>query len=609
MSLVFAGVFVSALVLWQTAYWTRQIALDQISERGHNTLSLVIQTLRGDLEKFRYMPKMLTENKDFHAALNGTLSETDLQSVNEELERINNISGAMDIYLMDATGLTIAASNWVSEKTFIGKNFNYRPYFTEAMEGRLGRYFALGTKSGTRGYYFAYPVWGNSTVIGVVVVKVQMEHHEDRWQGRDQEIIVVDQDGVLFLSSKPEWRFKTLAPLTTERVAQLRDSRRYGKQTLSALSVVPAGDMVRNEELISIANDTTSKSKNGEQFLVLEDTMVDTTWRIILLARTGRIDAAANVAMAVATVLLISILLALTALYQRRRRLAERIIVQEEANAQLENRVRERTNALTEMNVEMQGEITERKRAEEEVRKTQATLVQAGKLAALGQMSAGLSHELNQPLAAIRSYADNAQTYIARDQTKTASENLKGISELIDRMARIIRNLRTYARDETIELRPTSLGAVLDESLVLMGQRSALEEINVIKSLPDENVVVMAGDVRLQQVFVNLISNAFDAMKYSSTKNLHIDVTQDNNNALITFRDSGPGIECSQNHDVFDPFYSTKEVGQGMGLGLSITFGLVNQFGGDISVRNAPEGGALFDLRLKRAEPIQEAAQ
>lgn len=477
------------------------------------------------------------------------------------------------------------------------------------MEGRLGRYYALGVTSGIRGYFFAAPVRHGSVVLGAVVVKVPMEHHENVWQSREEEVIVVDPDGVLFLSSQPDWRFKTLAPLTDVEAARVRDSRRYGKLSLSALSISSPDARVQNGVQVSIEIENSPRGRVQGKFLVLEETMVDTNWRVILLARTGRIDAVANIAMAVVTVILISVLLALTAIYQRRRRLAERIILQEESNIQLEQRVQERTNALTKMNVDMQCEITERKRAEEEVRKTQATLVQAAKLAALGQMSAGMSHELNQPLAAIRSYADNAQAYIKRDQSDTAQENLKGISELTDRMARIIRNLRTYARDETIDLRPTSLCVVLDESLLLMGQRIALEEVRVLKTLPDREVIVMAGDVRLQQVFVNLISNAIDAMSETSEKIIQIDVSFENDDVLVTLCDTGPGIEDSKINDVFDPFFSTKEVGQGMGLGLSITFGLVNQFGGTISVRNAPNGGALFALKLKRAEFAVEAAQ
>lgn len=604
--LAFISVIVGAVVLWQTAYWSRQITLDQIGERSEHTLNLIVQALRGDLSKIRYLPQVLGANEDFKAALRGHASETSLRSINEELERINGIAGALDTYLMNAQGLTVAASNWASDTTFIGKNFSYRPYFRAAMEGRLGRYFAIGTTSGERGYYFSYPVRDHGDVIGAVVVKIQVKHHENSWKAQDHEVIAVDQNGVVFLSSEPDWRFHTLSPLADNVAAQLKTSKRYRNETLMPLVFTPKDAAIVDGSLVTITTNKTS-GRSQEKFLIQEQVMADADLRIILLARTGQITSNVRFAMAMATALLACIFLAAFAVYQRRRRLADRIAVQEESNAQLEQRVLERTNALTNVNAELQNEVCERKRAEEEVRKTQVTLLQTAKLAALGQMSAGLSHELNQPLAAIRSYADNAREFIDRKRTDTAKKNLKGIAELTERMARIIRNLRTYAREETIELRPTPLGAVLAESLILMDQRIRSEGVTIRKNLPDAEISVIAGDVRLQQVFVNLISNALDAMHDSPVREIHIIVTLEGEDVVIVVRDTGSGIEEDQIINVFDPFYSSKEVGQGMGLGLSITFGLIDQFGGTIEARNAADGGATFTLRLKRANVTREA--
>ena len=224
------------------------------------------------------------------------------------------------------------------------------------------------------------------------------------------------------------------------------------------------------------------------------------------------------------------------------------------------------------------------------------------KLAALGQMSAGLSHELNQPLAAIRSYADNARSFLDRDRPDTARKNLEGIAELTERMARIIRNLRTYAREEPLDLRPTPLRAAINESIALLQSRTDAEDVAIDIRMTDEDVVVVAGAVRLQQVFLNLLSNALDAMQGKAEKRIVIDAETAIRQVLIRIRDTGPGISADAMASVFDPFFSTKEVGQGMGLGLSITYGLVNQFGGSIEAANAPEGGAVFTIRLRRAE-------
>jgi two-component system C4-dicarboxylate transport sensor histidine kinase DctB len=235
--------------------------------------------------------------------------------------------------------------------------------------------------------------------------------------------------------------------------------------------------------------------------------------------------------------------------------------------------------------------------------------VQATKLAALGQMSAGLSHELNQPLAAIRSYADNARAFIERGDTKTTFRNLGAISELISRMARIINNLRTYARNEPVSTRPILLRGAIDSALNLLDLRIKAECVTVHYDPEEANINVLGGEVRLQQVFVNLLSNSLDAVSDAQVKEIYIAVLRNNDHVAVQFRDTGPGIADNQLENVFDPFFSTKETGQGMGLGLSITYGLVTQFGGSISVSNHIDGGAVFVIRLNEAKnDAQETA-
>ncbi len=602
--LAFAAVLFCAAVLWQTAYWSRRIALDQIGERSRYTLGLIVEALRGDLAKYSYLPQLLARNEDFIAVLEKSGDGGVLRAVNTELERIRRISGASDIYLMNAAGLTVAASNWRSEKTFIGRNFSYRPYFQAAMAGRPGRYFALGTTSGTRGYYFSYPLRQDGGIVGVIVVKIQVDHHENAWRARDQEVIVADRYGVIFLSSEAGWRFRTLAPLPDAARARLRATRRYGDEPLAPLGFRGNGLLHAQGQTVIIAPPYARTRKT--EFLVQKTDMPNAGWQVILLTNTAPAATLARVSLGAVTVVLLSIVLAAMLLLQRRRRLAERIAMQEKAKTLLEQRVRERTNELTETNRELIREVRERRRAEKELRHTQATLVQAAKLAALGQMSAGLSHELNQPLAAIRSYADNARAFLARGRADTAKANLNGIAELTERMARIIRNLRTYAREETVELRPVDLRVALGKSLALLEQRIRNEGVDILQDLPGGSLMVIAGDVRLQQVFVNLIANALDALKDSPRKEIHITAEERGAEIVIAIRDTGCGMAEEQIGNVFDPFYSTKAVGQGMGLGLSITFGLVNQFGGQIAAANAPGGGAVFTLSLKRAGSAEE---
>ena len=305
--------------------------------------------------------------------------------------------------------------------------------------------------------------------------------------------------------------------------------------------------------------------------------VIGMTGEVLLDVRQTRALARAQAAAVAALCLAFGLLLFLTA--ERRRTLAE-------ANAALEARVAERTAAL---------------------KQAQDDLVQAGKLSALGQMSAGISHELNQPLMAIRSFAENAVQFMARDRPEKATENLGRISDMARRMGRIIQNLRAFARQETGGQERVEVGAVMAATLDLTKAHISDAGVTVDYNAPERPVWVRGGEVRLGQVFVNLVTNAVDAMGTSEPRHLHIDVQQ-GKTIDVTFRDTGPGIEMPDK--VFDPFYSTKQASEtgGMGLGLSISYGIVQSFGGQIKGVNRDGGGATFTVTLERAEAEVRAA-
>ena len=270
------------------------------------------------------------------------------------------------------------------------------------------------------------------------------------------------------------------------------------------------------------------------------------------------------------------------------------------ANVQLEGRVAERTQALRETNAKLLAEAAEREEAQAALRRAQDDLVQAGKLSALGQMSAGISHELNQPLMAIRSFADNAVKFMERDSPERAGENLRRISDMTGRMGRIIQNLRAFARQDNMAQDRVVLDRALTYAVELTDDHCKAAGVQVIYAPCDPSIGVRGGEVRLGQVFVNLITNAVDAMEGQMEKTLRIDVTTDEE-VTVQFRDTGPGIEMPDK--VFDPFYTTKQVGEtgGMGLGLSISYGIVQSFGGQIRGVNLDQGGAMFTVTLEAA--------
>ncbi|KUO58635.1 MAG: hypothetical protein APF80_08805 [Alphaproteobacteria bacterium BRH_c36] len=600
----------SSFILWETARQARFSAIDDIKKSSGGTLALVVENLSGELAKYSFQPRLLSTSSVLVDALKHDPDDPNLRRVSEELARINGVTGALATYLMNRGGLTIAASNWASEGPFVGRNFNFRPYFQQAMHGRLGRMFAMGTTSGERGYFFAYPVRDQGRISGAVVVKMDVSILERGWRAEGHEILVVDDAGVVFLSSRPEWRLRSLTPLTAEQQQRLDQTRLYADEKIDPLNFVLSadGDMTR----ISVPDagaDEGSPHRGGRSFLVQETAMEHAGWRVMILSDASSVEARVRIAMLVAGFMLASLFLLALNIYQRRKRFNERIELQEAARGELEGKVVERTRDLSRAVAQLRAEVNERERAEAHLRRTQDELIQASKLAALGQLSAGVSHELNQPLTAIRSYAENARVFLSRQDSGMADSNLGRIAEMCERMARIIRNLRTYARNEPVGSRPTRLQQPIRDALALLDGEFRKAGIDVELDLGNEDVVAIGGDVRLQQVFVNLFSNAMDAMEKSPLRRINVTINRESDEVAIKVSDTGPGIAPEDLDRVFDPFFTTKDVGKGTGLGLSISYGIVNQFGGSIEVANRQEGGTTFTVRLLAADQRREAAE
>jgi two-component system C4-dicarboxylate transport sensor histidine kinase DctB len=286
-------------------------------------------------------------------------------------------------------------------------------------------------------------------------------------------------------------------------------------------------------------------------------------------------------------------------LYARQRRLfvAQNLAAKEalqQANDALEVKVAERTGDLIASNDRLQQEIGERRRAEE-------GLVQAGKLAVLGQMAAGITHELNQPLAALSMLSANACTFLDRGRLDNTRENLERIGDLTDRMGKITGQLKAFARKDPVSVRPLTVEQSIHNALFLLDQRIRQSNLEVVLSLPDHSVRVLADATRLEQVLVNLIANALDAMEGSTEACVTIEVIENDGRIAVAVRDNGPGIGHEQMPHLFEPFFTTKEPGKGLGLGLAISSSIVRELGGELSARNRPEGGAEFTLWLQRA--------
>ncbi len=589
------------VVIWQTWKWVKDDSLHDLSATGHSQLNLYVTHLKGQLEKYKFLPELLSTNKRLVDLLQKPGDSERADALNRYLETVNTIAGASDTYLMDRDGLTIAASNWQSERPFVGRNFSYRPYFREAIQGGLGRYFALGTTSRKRGYYFAFPVRHEGEILGAVVIKIDMTGVEEQWGGRKEEIVVTDPDGIIFITTRPEWRFRSLIkPLSDSVRERIVASQRYPKIELTASPVLQESEARSDTEKLVWLQKQEQKgaADYSDHYLIQTRAMPEAGWQVHLLTPLDVINERLLIAISIATSVFTVVLLLGLFMRLRHKRRKERILYEtkaqealRDAHDQLEQRVQERT-------VELSREIEERRNTEAVLRRTQDELIQAAKLAVIGQMSTGISHEINQPLAAIRSYSDNALRFLQSDRKSEAEWNLTQISELTDHMAHISSQLKLFARKTDGEVVNVSLSNAINASCSILQPQFRKMQTELVTDLPPDTNV-MANPVQLEQVLVNLFCNAMNAMEKQERRCIKLTAFYCDQNLCVTIHDNGPGIKQEHLAQIFDPFFTTRE--SGLGLGLSISHRIIESMGGSLKAANHPEGGAIFTMELKRA--------
>jgi two-component system C4-dicarboxylate transport sensor histidine kinase DctB len=594
------------ICMWQAAQLTRTGALNDLRRDAGNELRLSAAGLEGYLSRHDYLPELLASREVVKRFLASPQTQ-DAAPLNRLLDRFRATADVSDIYLLDRHANTLAASNWQRPTTFIGENFAYRPYFQLPMrEGRNGRFFGLGTTSGERGYYFSAPVWledtaPSATPDGVMVVKVTLDRMENSWAEQDAELLITDARGVVFLASQSALRLSSLRPLDGALRQALLDSRRYGNARLPEVGHQQLEQLDAHTRLVRF--DT--GPLHGQTWLGMSRPMPDFDWTMHILKPLTPVTHAQLIAALLAGGLYGLVMLAGGIGWQRwrLRRERERFAERENRNLakardELERNVKSRTQDLTATNRRLSAEIDERRRAERRLRKTQDELIQAAKLAVLGQLAAGINHELNQPLSAIRAYAENARAFLQRQRLDTADANLAQIIELTQRMAAISAQLRQFSRKSGDNLTRVSVTACFDYALRLFYAKLTEQSVRVERHWPDEDIWVRADPVRLEQVLVNLIGNALLAMAETPAPCLQLGIEQHADEVHLLVSDNGAGIASERLGNIFEPFYTTRGSGTGLGLGLSISARIIEDLNGYISAANRPTGGACFTVRL-----------
>ncbi|WP_287193544.1 ATP-binding protein [Paraburkholderia sp.] len=526
-------------------------------------------------------------------------------------------------YVMDAHGVTLAASNWDEPGSFVGSNYAFRPYFIDAMKHGFGRFYGVGNTTGEPGYFLAVPIRDPAhperPPVGAIAIKAPLDGYESALAKSGDVVLLADRDNVVFLTSVPAWRYRALAPLSDNALRGVRATRQYGDAALQALSTPPPhnpGAATGHLNLLADEGATPPRSlyvtptgMRARWYGVQYRSVGPLGWKIAILVDPTddrRTAALAAIGAAAASALFFSLLTAAWLRHSRERERHRARLALQNAQRNLEVRIVERTAELTRANAALAQKVDALDDARRILRDTRDTAIQAGKLAALGQMAAGITHELNQPLAALMTLSNNAVKLTGLDRLAELQRNLNLINELAARMGTIISHVKAFARYDAIGRGPVAIEETLRQALALIEPHRKAAGVTIrVEPVPDE-AVVLASPIRIEQVLVNLFANAIDASAAAGlTREVVVTTGVAEGTVRIRVQDDGNGIPPHVAPRLFEPFYTTKTSGQGLGLGLAISQAIVDEFGGRLDGRNRRDlgdasPGAVFTVELPR---------
>ncbi|MEA3002333.1 MAG: two-component system, NtrC family, C4-dicarboxylate transport sensor histidine kinase DctB [Sphingomonadales bacterium] len=581
-ALLLGGIFVVAiLAVLAGERWSFATARAEAQRAAVTTSISNRGLLSSELQKYRLLPLVLAEYPDVVTALADPSAQS-AATANRTLELLAGRTDAAVIYLVNRQGKTIAASNWRLPSSFVGQNYGFRPYFATSLSMGAAEQFALGTVSKRPGLFLARRVSGGA---GVIVVKVEFDRLERSWTHQPGATIVRDENGVVIISSRPAWRFRATRPIPPFLVPRLRKARQYGDHAVQPL----AADLALPE-----APSTLATGADGKKYETATSAAPVAGWTLTSLEPLApALGGAKARARAAVLTLLLLLLIGVGAVTRAR----EKRQLQVAARRALEEEVRRRTAELSEANKSLKHESAERERNQARLRAAREELAQASRLGTLGQITAGVAHELNQPVAAIRTFAENAAVMNARENRDGVERNLGQIVDLTKRIGQITSELRLFARRDH-SLGPVALAEAVDGALLLMNERIAGQAIAVDRDEVPADLRITGDRVRLEQTFINLLQNAADALAGTADPLIRIGCEVRQGDVLVTFTDNGPGVAPHLADRLFTPFTTGKA--DGLGLGLVISRDIVRSFGGELSFESSPSGTA-FTILLRKA--------
>lgn len=527
-------------------------------------VSLYRSTLVNALERYQFLPFILSKDPFVIA---GTTNQ-DLSGLNQRLKAFAKQEGLEAIYLMNKEGVTVAASNFDQSLNFIGQNYSFRPYFKAALEGLEGTFFGIGATTSRPGYFIARPVYLQKEVTGVVAIKIGLTALQETWRKSGENVFVSNKQGVIVLSSNQELLYKTLNPLDETSRDKILAGKQFLNQPLSALGWNIEG---KNEVIL-----------NGKALMHVSSPVSKRAWRLHYLTTEDRVQERALFVVIIGAIAVSVWMTIFATIRSKRIRIA------------LEASQKDR-QLLQKANTNLEQEIVERRMAEERLQKAQEDLAQASKLAALGQLSASVTHELGQPIAAMRNYL---VAYEFESELEDQSTTIERLNAIVLRMENITKQLRFFAEPGNNQLEEIDLRDIYKGARDIIAHNISASGVDLKVHISDKPIFIEGNRLRLEQVLINLLSNSILAMENSAVKEITIYMEEANENAILAVKDTGCGIANRTIEDLQEPFHTTRESGKGMGLGLAISAAIIKEHHGKIEVENNENCGASFSLLL-----------